>query len=161
MGYRLPPTPDQRVQIIETVTQSVIHVDNGVITNIAIPCFYDDGEVLTYLDKMVIDHDGWPNPGHPDASYQPCNHDEDTEINLEDEGYDSVVVQFIDPPEGLSGTGTIDGNIVRVSIETSCHAADEADMDVPFSIYLIGDSMKSAVTKGTLHIVAGPAYTQE
>ncbi len=160
MGYRNLPLPDKRVHIVETAVESVIHVDNGSITHIAIPCFYKGGVVLTRLDMMMIDHAGWPSPGHRDRSAQVIPPYGFTEIDLPREGYNAVEVVFLDPPSGLAATGDIDVGVVNVTISSMCQSAESNDVEVPFSIYITGtsgsESLRSVVTKGTLHIVAGP-----
>lgn len=152
MTYRLPPRPERRAHIRATATQSVICVDNDTISKIDIPCFYRNDRVYTWIDMLARDHAGWPSPDKPDRSFQPNFHDE---IDLVAEGYDSASMEFLDPPEGLSATGEIDENIIKVTIDVSCESAVTEDVDVTFSIYVTGDGLRSLVTKGTLHIVAG------
>lgn len=156
MSYRLPPKPDRRAHIEETARQSLVRIDNGTITNLAIPCYRMRGRILTWLEVMVLDHFGWPAPRRPDQSFQPFPPPSEDEIDLTEEGYDTVEICFVDPPEGLTATGTIDGSIVRVSITSMCESAETEDVDVQFSIYISGESLRSVVTKGTIHIIAGP-----
>lgn len=156
MSYRLPPKPDRRAHINETARQSLVRIDNGTITNLAIPCYRMRGRILTWLEVMVLDHFGWPTPHRPDQSFQPFPPPSENEIDLNEEGYDEVEICFIDPPEGLSATGTIDGSIIRISITSMCESAETEDVDVQFSIYISGEGLRSVVTKGTIHIIAGP-----
>lgn len=156
MSYRLPPKPDRRVHINEASRQSLIRIDNGTVTNLAIPCYRMRGRILTWLEIMVFDHFGWPSPDHPDHSFQPFPPPSENEIDLNEEGYDEVEICFIDPPEGFSATGTIDGSIIRISITSMCESAETEDVDVQFSIYISGEGLRSVVTKGTIHIIAGP-----
>lgn len=158
MGYRLHLHPDRRVHIRNAATQSVINIDNGVISNIGIPCYYFRGEIITRIDIMRIDHCGWPSPGRPDRSFQPYCHHRDHEVDFEAEGYEDVVIAFDDPPTGLQAYGTIDGSVIRVSITAMCQDAVSEDIDVPYAIYITGSNgnLRSVIAKGTLHIIAGP-----
>lgn len=160
MSYRLPPKPDRRVHINESARQSIVRIDNGTITNLAIPCYRMKGRLLTWLEITVIDHFGWPSPDRPDHSFQPFPPPCKDEVDLIEEGYDEVEVCFTDPPEGLVATGEIDRNIVRISISSMCESAKTENVDVPFSIYISGDGLRSVVTKGIIHIIAGP-FTEE
>lgn len=167
MGYRLP---DRRAQIFDIATKSDILVDNGTITRISIPCFYHRGKRPPVRhSRMMHDHVGWPSPDSPDRSCQlpvptrPCPPLPE-EIDLPGEGYESIEIAFHDAPEGLSATGVIDRNIVRITLTAMCEAASSIDIDVPYSVYAIGTapasyggvSLRDVVMKGTLHIAAGP-----
>lgn len=165
MGYRLPDERlhDHRKQIDDTARQSVIRVDNGTINRISIPSFYQE-----YHDRKLHDHLGWPSPGHPDRSCQLPAGNEFVlnEIDLEGEGYDAIEVSMIDPPEGLEFTGSIEYNVITFNITVMCPSAISDDLDVTFSAYATGTidndydeedvPLRDVVTKGTLHIVAGP-----
>lgn len=179
MSYRLPPEEpptEKRPHFYDATTNSTITVDNGTISRLSIPCTYGI-EYDPYIHchsrfgRMVHDHFGWPSPDHPDHSCQePIHrhhrHVEVRSIDLVGEGYDQIEVSFTDPPEGLTAVGTIDYDIVIVTFTTMCPDARENDIDVPFCIYAIGEtednpgepsiSMRDVVTKGTLHIIAGP-----
>lgn len=176
MGYRLPDKrefdPHLR-HIPDVATHSLISVDNGTISKISIPCFYGCGE---YHDKMIHDHFGWPHPGHPDRSCQlpPCYSRvlELNEIDLPGEGYEYIDVAMLNAPSGLTFTGSIDYNIVTLTIVAMCNGAKENDIEVPFSVFAVKprpdtelylqsdddddyDTRRDVVTKGTLRIVAG------
>lgn len=168
MGYR---QPDNRRHLVDVADQSVITIDNGTISHISIPCFYGYGEYFPGRRHRVIhDHFGWPSPNHVDQSCQLPSERYDQiivfhEIDLIGEGYGSIEVALFEPPLGLSMTGTIDGNYVKLSITSICSSAQEKDVDVKFSVYAIGRSddtyepsvqLRDVVTKGILHIVAGP-----
>lgn len=165
MGYRLPDDrcPDRRKHIDDTARQSVIRVDNGTINHISIPSFYQE-----HHDRKLHDHLGWPSPGHPDRSCQlpPGSEFVLNEIDLEGEGYDAIEVSMVDPPEGLEFIGSIEYNVITFNITAMCPSAETDDLDVTFSAYATGTidndydeddvPLRDVVTKGTLHIVAGP-----
>lgn len=165
MGYRLPDERyhDHRGRINDTARQTVISVDNGTINRISIPSFYQECH-----DRKLHDHLGWPSPGHPDNSCQLLAGNEFvlSEIDLEGEGYDAIEVSMIDPPEGLEFTGSIEYNMITFNITAMCPSAETNDLDVIFSAYATGTiyndygeedvQLRDVVTKGTLHIVAGP-----
>ena len=168
MGYRLPDhRPDKKGHIIDLSRQSFIAIDNGAISRISIPCFYRKD---IFHDRMRHDHFGWPYPGHPDDSCQLLPECSKAivlnEIDLSGEGYDSIVVSFLDPPDGLTANGSIDHDTIRVTFISMCPSAKENDIDVQFSIYATGTigeeyedeetiQLRDVVTKGILHIVAG------
>lgn len=159
MGYRLSPPTEERRHYDATADKSTISVDNGTITRLAIPCFYERGHVLTRDYVMHVDHHGWPAPDSPDRSWQHWDHpdDDDDAIHFEDEGYTDVEVAFAaDAPEGLSATGSIDVNIIRVVITAECEDALTEDVETAFSIHVTGEGLNNTITKGTLRIVAGP-----
>lgn len=165
MGYRLPDerSVDHRERINDTARQTVISVDNGTINLISIPSFYHE-----HHDRKLHDHLGWPYPGHPDRSCQLPAGCEFVlnEIDLEGEGYDSVEVSMIDPPDGLVFTGSINANTICLNITAMCESVESDDVDVTFSVYVTGTidndygeedvPLRDVVIKGTLHIVAGP-----
>lgn len=165
MTYRLPDERyhDHRKRIDDTARQTVISVDNGTINRIAIPTFFRE-----HHDVKLHDHLGWPYPGHPDRSCQlpPGCEFVLNEIDLPGDGYDAIEVSMIDPPDGLSFTGSIDYNVVSLNIVAMCQDAVTEDVDVTFAAYATGTidndydeedaPLRDVVTKGTLHIVAGP-----
>lgn len=165
MGYRLPDRrPDWcKKQIGDIARQSIISVDNGSISRFSIPSFYGE-----HHDRKLHDHLGWPYPGHPDHSCQlpPGCEFVLNEIDLPGEGYTSIEVAMTDPPDGLVFTGTIDYNVVSLTITAMCESATSDDIDVPFCVYATGTiendydeenvQLRDVVTKGILHIVAGP-----
>lgn len=84
-------------------------------------------------------------------------------IHLKEEGYETISIVFDNPPDGLVGSGSIDSNddwIIRLSIEPQCISAIKEDIEVPYAVFAKGkfDNRKVShmVTKGILHIVAGP-----
>lgn len=159
MGYRLaPPPPNNVVHIDATTTKSVISVDNGTITSLAFPCYYLNGELVTYLDIMRIDHVGWPSPDHADASWQPADACGEEEIDLLSEGYDSAEIQFDYANGEIVGEAWIEGNIVRVVVNVRCRKALRNDIDVPFSVTIFNSDeptrMLNMITKGILHVSA-------
>lgn len=156
MSYRLPPRPSGRMPVIHTVMQSDVLVDNGTIAHLAIPFFRKNGRIVTRADIMRIDHRGWPHPGHRDRSWQPCMSFNSQPVNLNDEGYESVEISFVTPPSGLTAVGDIDGNVVRIDVTSLCPDATSDDVLVPFSAYIVGESLRDVAIKGVLHIVAGP-----
>ena len=89
------------------------------------------------------------------------------EIDLPAEGYTSVEVSLLDPPDGLEFTGMIEYNNICLTIASMCPSAENKDVEVKFSVYAVGSSdfygdyrepveLRDVVTKGILHIVAGP-----
>lgn len=170
MGYRLPEKRCAgygRHIINDTARKTTIAIDNGTISHILIPTFYHERR---YHDRKLHDHFGWPYPGHPDKSCQIVPGEECLivldEIDLSSEGYDAVEFCMVDPPEGLSASGSIDGNAISVSITAMCPDIVTDDVDVSFSIYVTGEieneydepnvPLRDVIAKGVLHIVAGP-----
>lgn len=165
MGYCLSDEQnmDHIKRIDDTARQTVISIDNGTINRISIPMFFHE-----HHDKDLHDHLGWPYPGHPDDSCQlpPGCEFVLNEIDLPGNGYDAVEISMIDPPEGLSFTGSIDYNVVSFNIIAMCQDAIANDIDITFAAYATGMinndydeedvQLRDVVTKGTLHIVAGP-----
>lgn len=177
MAYRLPDK--RRHFIVDKASESVIVVDNGTISRVSIPCTYGPPHCHPPKhDRKMHDHTGWPSPDNPDDSCQiPDEHRHCrcfdqvlviNEIDLAEEGYESVEISMLDQPDGLTVTGEIDYNVVRITIVSMCEAANEENVDVPFSIYVIGSKtvedgettktlqLRDVVTKGILRIVAGP-----
>lgn len=166
MSYRIP---EQRKHIYDVSSKCLISVDNGVISRITIPCLYDIKKIPNRHHRMMHDHLGWPSPDHPDNSCQLYSSRDEIiitdEINLPGEGYDSIDVALLDPPEGLSVTGDIEYSRVLITISAMCESVTKEDALVPFSIFAVGTSypdgmtateVRDIVTKGTLRIVAGP-----
>lgn len=165
MGYRRPRRHDENHGI-----RSVIPVDNGTITHVMIPCFYEmDGHI--YPHRVIHDHFGWPAPDAPDDSCQlpdvPDWMELPEPVDLEEEGYDAVQVSFVDQPDGLNVTGQIDDNIVRLTISANCESAQTECVDVRFAVYISGKAhdgdgdgiespLSDLVCKGIIHIIAGP-----
>lgn len=92
------------------------------------------------------------------------------EIDLVSEGYTGAEICMLDIPEGLEVETSISGNFVRLTISAICEAANKHDVDVPFSLFVTGTheeedgattSMRDLVTKGFIHIMAGPAVPDE
>lgn len=159
MGYRLaPPPPDNVVHIDATATKSVINVDNGSITHLTFPCYYLNGELVSYFDIMRIDHLGWPSPDHADESWQPTDVCDEEEIDLLSQGYDSADVMFDYTGDGITGKAWIENNLVRVVVNVRCQEAQHDDIDVPFSVIIFNSDestqMLSMVTKGIIHVSA-------
>ena len=168
MGYRLPAErkgfrPCHVNHLDDTASHTILTIDNGTISYISIPCFYEE-----YHDRVMHDHVGWPSPDHPDKSCQlpsGCEHIA-VPIDLKNEGYKTVEVSMIDPPEGLVISGTIDYGMVNLRIEAMCDSLTTNDADISICIYAVGDFgsyadegpliVRDVVLKGNLHIVAGP-----
>lgn len=94
---------------------------------------------------MVHDHFGWPSPDNADKSCQlpptRCRWLPVVEgIDLEGEGYSSILVSMTDPPDGLSFSGAIDGNVVKLTITSLCEDAVEKDLDIPFCVYALSEN---------------------
>lgn len=165
MGYRLPAKREHRhgVFLNDTANDSLVKIDNGTISYISIPCYSHE-----WHDRKMHDHLGWPSPGHPDQSCQlpPGCEFARVPINLEEEGYDSVQISMIDPPEGFSIEGSFDYGAVDLKITAMCESLVEEDAEFKFCVYAIGDfsshfdeaaiPVRDVVMKGTMHIVAGP-----
>lgn len=132
------------------------------------------------------DHIGWPNPDHPDHSCQaahkhyleiPYDHHHHGwhdvhhlidmssvfPIHLKKEGYTSISVALENPPSGLKITGAIDPSndwIVRLSVIPKCNDILDEDVDVRYTVFANGSfdgrDVTHMVTKGIIHIIAGP-----
>lgn len=143
MGYRLP---DERGHLDDVASRCVINVDNGVLSRFAIPCYYHKGRPWSpRMHRMVHDHFGWPSPDNADKSCQlpstRCRWLPVVEgIDLEGEGYSSILVSMTDPPDGLSFGGAIDGNVVKLTITSLCEDAVEKDLDIPFCVYALSEN---------------------
>lgn len=79
MGYRqLDKKPRHpRRDFVDTATRNKVFVQNGVLSHLAIPCWYLEifrprHAVLHSID--LHDHIGWPDPDHPDHSCQDAHH---------------------------------------------------------------------------------------
>lgn len=161
MSYRLPPRPDGRMPVIHATMQSNLVMDNGTIAHLAIPFFRKFGRIVTRTDIMRWDHHGWPDPDHKDRSWQPWMKLNSYPINLVEEGYDHVEMVFLNPHDGLSATGDIEGHIVRIDVSAICPDANDKDIFVPFSAYIVGENMRDVASKGVLHVIAGPVNEGE
>lgn len=162
MGYRLPEPSLHYQHVMNAAMPTKVCMDNGTIMHLSIPCFRDTEDRITWYDVQRIDHHGWPTPDSVDHSFQPIQeHDGPQEIDLVAEGYSEVEVAFFDAPDGLTGYGHIDVNIVRAVVNASCETLMDTDADVRFAIYAKGIGLKDVVAKGILHIVAGPFDTEE
>lgn len=161
MSYRLPEEREYHHHyrhLVDRATESLLVIENGTISRISIPCVYKQ----IGHHKMWHDHIGWPTAGRPDFSCQlPPGCDRALvihEINLPEEGYQSVEVAMLNPPSGLSMTGVIDYDTIKLTISALCQSAKE-DIDVKFSIYVTGNKngkqLRDIITKGILHINAG------
>lgn len=149
MGYRInehkPPKPRRTVVDIATPTKVFVH--NGVISEIAFPCWYQEVHPpipAAHHNRRLHDHEGWPSPGHADHVCQlwipshgkclhgyrecspHCKHYIDyarvfpVHLLSEDEGYTAAAVKWLDEHEGIEVTATIDPIedwVVRVSVD--------------------------------------------
>ena len=172
MGYRyFDNTFDPQSMLLDdTARKSVIKVDNGSISRIAIPCLYSWFEPFQRIRRMHADHCGWPSPGHPDnSSQEPASPFDVTleidQIDLSAEGYDRVEISLYDPPEGLSVDGTITAELVNLTIASMCPDLETESADVPFSVFAVGTTedyghnsmqLRDVVTKGIIRIMPGP-----
>lgn len=174
MGYRMSHHHHEHID--DAVSRTVITIDNGTINRIEIPCNYvveDDGQ---HHDCAIQDHIGWPSPDSPDDSCQvlPCprhgRHITLEPIDLEGEGYTTIDALFLDAPYGLSASGSIDGNVITVTITAMCPSVSERDALVLFSVYANGTytedddtetQLRDVVVKGLVRIVAGPVTGEE
>lgn len=188
MGYRRieRKKPIRRV-LQDTTTRNRTYVQNGATANLAVPCWYDVVDFPQHIRHHHIDyhdHIGWPDPTHPDESCQdshldnmiPSNRYSDKHhgwfghrrflnmskffpIHLEDEGYTTVDIAFVNPPTGLTAHGYIDDYVVRFTLEPRCNAAIEEDVDVPYTVFINGTvgnrKARDVVAKGILHILSG------
>lgn len=171
MGYRLQEQPAITTKLVrlfdDTASPVIISVDNGTVSRISIPCEYGWLAGNPPIVRMMIDHAGWPSPGHPDRSCQDMSDVtyQSRPIDLEAEGYESVEVSLNDPPYGLSVEGNLTGSLVSVTITSMCPDAINHDVYVEFSAYLVGATegfdhevaqLRDIGAKGVIHIVAGP-----
>lgn len=143
----------------------VIEIANGIVSRIAIPCYYvydKHGLPLPpHVAPTFIDHLGWPNPGHPDHSLQPVEWYGVTvdPIHLSDEGYRTAdFIMGEDAPRGLYVNTSIDDNVIRIAMRAMCDDADVEQVEVPFSLYLSGNLQygfpaRDLVTSGIVRIV--------
>ena len=139
MGYRYPDPPTASELLDATAEPATISVNNGTVTRFPIECYRTDGCVRY----------GWP------WLRRRC----ETPVDLEAEGYTGIEVSLDDPPAGLAVTGSIDYNIILLTVEAKCAAAEESDAEVRCSIFAVGQSddgdLKDVVVKGILRIAAG------
>ena len=187
MGYRIKEHKDHKPHrtMQDTATPSGLYVQNGTMARLAIPCWYyvvDPPVRMHHHDRMHHDHIGWPSPNHPDHICQDwdfvhscCSHNIHKHvcdhchmfidmnkffpIHLEEEGYTSVDVAFVNPPVGLKASGVIDDYMVRLYIEPMCSDAVEKNIDVPYTVFVNGTmnkrKVRDVVAKGILHILSG------
>lgn len=188
MGYRQvkKEKPIRRV-LQDTTTRNRTYIQNGATAHLAIPCWYmpiDRPQHTHVHDREWHDHIGWPDPTHPDESSQDAyvlrspsftydpeeidwNHvhryldmSKTIPIHLKQEGYTSVEVAFAKKVEGLEASGSIDDYIIRFNINPMCDAAVHKDVEVPYTVFVLGTingrKVRDIVAKGILHIVAGP-----
>lgn len=145
----------------------VLPIDNGTISHISIPCFRRPHYGHDCHHRNEHDHRGWPAPDSSDDSCQEPWEEQEPDIDLLEEGYDSVEVSLLDQPEGFSISGQIDGNKVKLVITAVCESAETECVDVPFAVYLIGSeevegedepviTMRDLAAKGIIHIIEGP-----
>lgn len=193
MAYRRieKKKPIKRV-LQDMTTKNLTYVQNGATAHLAIPCWYQEIRHPQHThvhDREWHDHIGWPNPTRPDESSQdayllrdgalPYRYDYAEEgwdhagryldmsemhpIHLLKEGYTTVEVAFVDPPQGLSATGSIrqeDDWVVRFSVNPNCPSALTEDVDVQYAVFVKGTvgsvQRRDVVARGTLRILAGP-----
>lgn len=192
MAYRnLDKKKPVRRVLQDTTTPNRTYVQNGATAYLAVPCWYMEARPPRKVGPHHRDHHdhwGWPDPVHPDESCQDTSHLDEVyryheseqgwhrvyrlldmsrliPIHLEREGYKTVEVAMERPPEGLTAGGRIDDFTVRFWFAPMCPAAVGTDVDVPYTVFAIGDidegrgrtrHVRDVVTKGTLRIVAGP-----
>lgn len=138
----------------------VIPVDNGTIAYVTVPCYRINLDEPH--DMMEHDHAGWPSPDSVDDSCQgPWDHGGMEEVDLNEAGYDSIVVSLLDPPSGLSVVGQIDGSKVEITISAMCESAVSDCLDVRFSVFAAGADeddaqLRDLVIGGTIHVIANP-----
>ena len=160
MGYRHHER-EYAIHINDTARKSLITVDNGTIAHIWVPCYTADaGQMPPQPARMEVGG-GWPSP------YQQCiGTFEPQDLDLTARDYDTIDVGLPDPPEGLVFTGSIEANVIKLTIVTMCPGAEAEDLEVSFSVFAEGTAtevedvdtfdIRDVVTKGTLRIVAGP-----
>lgn len=95
---------------------------------------------------------------------EPTNHAPSTPPEPRD--YDRIVVSLAETVTGINFTGTIENDIIKLTITAYCESAVDNDVKVRFAVYAVGDGLtegssdimaiSDVVTKGTLRIVAGP-----
>lgn len=154
MSYRISlPTVNDSHDIYANATECNIHMDNGTILRIAIPCYY--GYVEPH-DQQWHDHIGWPSPGHPDTSCQSPYRDDRIviePIDFIDEGYEEAYVVFSD--NQLRAITSIDENVINIAFNVSVNIT--TDSEYRFSIFIRGtdsdgNELANLVTKGTLYV---------
>lgn len=191
MGYRKlehKPVPRHLMRNVQdTSVAGEVFIQNGVIAYFAFPCWYLDVEPPRHPvlhDTTHHDFIGHPEPRHPDRSCQIVEghhiqggpHDDLLElarvwpIHLREEGYTGVVVAMDDPPKGLEADGFIDEGddwIIRVRFVAAVKDAVSERMDVPYAVFLCGESEepkdlrpveRQIAARGVLHILPGPVH---
>lgn len=141
MGYRFsdnPPKPEDHLRRFP--------VRNGAVMRLAFACYYMKGH-----NPDLHDHLGWPNPDYPDTICQERSNMrlfgmkhktiELEEIDLIEEGYDSVQVTFEDDEmaQHLSIETWIDEddpNIVRLLVFAGFPSFSDKPIDVRFTLFV-------------------------
>ena len=110
-------------------------------------------------------HHGWHAP------HRLLNMSKVFPIHLRKEGYKTISVALENAPSGLTVTGEIenrqdeDGNwiddwIIRLSVTPKCRTVIDEDVDVKYTVFANGNfdgrDVTHMVTKGIIHIIAGP-----
>ena len=166
---RPPERPERPRRITDKASKAILELDNGVTSRIAFPCFYayrEDGKPFPCrrIPPAWWDHRGWPEPRHPDHSWQPRRIEGlmIEPIHLADEGYTDAkfLVEEYGKPEGFGATAWIDDSIVRVTLTAECIDAQEGKLEFPFSIFLEGSfehdgesyRARDLLTSGTVRI---------
>ena len=113
---------------------------------------------IIMVDNGTVNHIWVP------IDLEPTNHEPSTPPEPRD--YDDIEVALADTVTGLAFTGTIENNIIKLTIAAFCPSAEDDDVKVRFAVYAVGDGLtegssntvavSDVVTKGTLRIVAGP-----
>lgn len=169
MAYRLHEhkKPEQRRTAVDIATPIKLYVHNGTSANFAFPCWYQ--EVLPPVpaklhNRSLHDYHGWPNPRHPDHSCQLwipdrphhcvhgfkecspfCKHYIDYKrvvpihLTSDYEGYTGSEVAWVDKPEGITISSSIDDVedwVVRVHVDCLDPAALEEPQKYKFTVFV-------------------------
>lgn len=123
----------------------------------------------TARQSIIMVDNGTVNNIWVPIELEPTNHAPSTPPTPRD--YDDIVVALEDTVTGLTFTGLIENDIIKLTISAFCTAAEDDDVKVRFAVYAVGDGLtegtsdsttpavSDVVTKGTLKIVAGPLST--
>lgn len=160
MGYRYPDR-EYAVIINDTARKSLVSVDNGTISHIWVPCYTAEIPATPPAPARMEVSGMWPPPPPPNIGpFEPVD------MDLTERNYDSIDVGLLDPPSGLVFTGSIEYNVIKLTIVAMCPEAEAVDLDVPYCVYAVGTAneygddnafdIRDVVTKGTLRIKAGP-----
>ena len=171
MSYRYnekPPKPEDMLPRFD--------IRNGATIRLAFGCYY-----LALHDKHRHDYIGWPSPNHPDHICQVgrtkfgvrhhCSRYTlvGEEIDLIDEGYDTVGIRF-DDPEVASHLDVIeafiddeDPYIIRVKIRADLDFFEDKPKETRFTLFIEnrGDQLVDAVCHGFVTILPGMPYREE